>query len=169
MLATQRLVVARWESASGKHWVELYRDGAGYGYRAPGASGWLGAVAEAAALAELERRVGDFQPDTNKRPMRRVFGPASAPAAAPVADGALSAAEASAIEAAWCTAVGGFLADYPDTMRDTPREFAWRAFVDACKGKTAHPAFELEAPRHARLLLLCEHADFNRYASGGGQ
>lgn len=66
-------VVARWESRGRKHFVELYKDQYGYGYRAVGAGGFLGALADdQTAVATIERRVNDFQPDANKTPMRRV-------------------------------------------------------------------------------------------------
>jgi len=64
--------VARWESKSGKHWLEVYADQWGGAYfRAPGAGGSRGSVAEAIAWCELHS--GDFQPDANKTPMVRVF------------------------------------------------------------------------------------------------
>jgi len=67
----EKTLVARWESKSGKHYAELYRDDWGYCYKANGAGGNLGSVPEADAIASIERRVNDFQPDANKTPMRR--------------------------------------------------------------------------------------------------
>lgn len=85
-------ILARWESRSGKHWVEL-KQHAGvtianamdptsvggraftwYGYTSPGSSGSLAATTSAAAIAEMEQRVnrGDFLPDAAKTPMKRV-------------------------------------------------------------------------------------------------
>jgi hypothetical protein len=69
------IVVARWESRSGKHWVDLYAyPDSGHGYKAPGCGGFLGVMDEAAALAIMEQKVADgyFQPDANVTPMRRV-------------------------------------------------------------------------------------------------
>lgn len=67
-------LVARWESRSGKHWVELRRVDGGYEYTAPGCGGYLGDIPEPAAVSEVERRVADgyFQPDRNTTLMRRV-------------------------------------------------------------------------------------------------
>lgn len=68
-------VIARWESKSGKHWVELNSSDSGaVFYDAPGACGSLGIVGDSEAIAELQRRVdlGYFQPDANKTPMKKV-------------------------------------------------------------------------------------------------
>jgi hypothetical protein len=85
-------LLARWESRSGKHWVELTqhdsvtianamdptsvggREFTWYGYTSPGSSGSLAASTSAAAIAEMEQRVkrGDFLPDAAKTPMKRV-------------------------------------------------------------------------------------------------
>ena len=68
-------ILARWESKSGKHWVELTQgESGGVFYRAPQAIGSLGIVEDSKAIEELQRRVdlGYFQPDANKTPMRRV-------------------------------------------------------------------------------------------------
>lgn len=71
-------LIAAWESKGGKYRVELYRDAWGYRYKANGAGGNLGALAnDAAALAAIEQWLPDFQADANKTPMRRVStGPA---------------------------------------------------------------------------------------------
>ena len=86
------LVLARWESRSGKHWVELtqhdsvtianamdpssvgWRAFTWYGYTSPGNSGSLSVTTSAAAIAEMEQRVkrGDFLPDAAKTSMKRV-------------------------------------------------------------------------------------------------
>lgn len=70
----ERQVVARWESSSGRWTVELIKvKGLGFKYEADSAGGWLAANTVESAVAELERRIGDFQPDANRRPMRRVL------------------------------------------------------------------------------------------------
>ena len=68
-------LIARWESTSHKHWVNMFQDDYGYSYVAPGAGGGLSANTEHAAICEMETRVqfGYFQPDANKRPMKRVI------------------------------------------------------------------------------------------------
>ena len=73
MTNLEPVTVARWESRSGKHTVILTRDRWGYTYRAAGASGSYHAESDDAAIAHLEPRVDDFQPDANKTPMRLVF------------------------------------------------------------------------------------------------
>ena len=68
-------LVARWESGGGAHYVELWKQaGSGWCYRANGAGGYLGNdfTSDGAALEYFEPQVGRFQPDANKRPMRRV-------------------------------------------------------------------------------------------------
>jgi hypothetical protein len=68
-------VLARWESKSGKHWVELTQSESGAAfYNAPQAVGSLGMVKDIDAIAEMQKRVdlGYFQPDANKTPMKRV-------------------------------------------------------------------------------------------------
>jgi hypothetical protein len=69
------MVVARWESSGGKHWAELHDNGDGsFSYRGNGCGGFMGAMSQALAIAELERKVGDgyFLPDVAKTPMKRV-------------------------------------------------------------------------------------------------
>jgi len=68
-------VIARWQSRSGKHWVELKKDEYGYHYDAPGASGVLGNITEEEAIRQMEQRVPYMQPDKAKTPMRRVKNP----------------------------------------------------------------------------------------------
>jgi len=67
-----RTIVARFESRSGKHWVEVYQDKWGWGYQSPEAFGFFGPIGEAEAIAQIAARVDDFQPDSNKAPMGRV-------------------------------------------------------------------------------------------------
>jgi antirestriction protein len=70
-------VVARWESKSGKHWVELcqYDDG-GFGFRSPDSGGVMAGKTMEDALAELQKKIdaGYFQPDAAKTSMKRVEG-----------------------------------------------------------------------------------------------
>lgn len=67
-------VVARWESRSGKHYVNLTRDEYGYGYTTPNSSGYFGNITREAAEQQIERRVLPVaQPDTNKLPMVRIY------------------------------------------------------------------------------------------------
>jgi hypothetical protein len=69
------MIVARWESKSGKHWVELTRSEYGVSYSAPQACGTFAKDAtDAEAIADMAQRValGYFQPDANKTPMKRV-------------------------------------------------------------------------------------------------
>lgn len=69
------MLIARWESVSGKHWVELTRSESGsVFYDAPRATGSLAKVTDAEAIADMQARVdkGYFQPDANKTPMKRV-------------------------------------------------------------------------------------------------
>jgi hypothetical protein len=69
-------IVARWESRSGKHYVNLERfEDGGYGYSSPGAGGVLSAVTLDEAIAAIQRLVNlddYFQPAANKTPMRRM-------------------------------------------------------------------------------------------------
>ena len=76
--------IARWESRSGKHWVELFYNPAfkladgrtvvDAHYCAPGCGGSVVANTESEAIDALQSRVGAgyFQPDANKTPMHRV-------------------------------------------------------------------------------------------------
>jgi len=79
-----RTKIARWESRSGKYWVDLYfnptfklADGrvvADASYRGNGCGGSVSGATEAEAIAAMQRRIdhGGFQPDAAKTPMRRV-------------------------------------------------------------------------------------------------
>lgn len=67
--------IARWESKSGKHWVNLHSDKWGHHYESPGAFGSLGnKMTDEKALENMEFKIsmGGFQPDANKTPMKRV-------------------------------------------------------------------------------------------------
>jgi hypothetical protein len=74
--------IARWESKSGKHWVDLYTDGVGAWYKASDCGGSLGKIrmdttleaAQAELVSTFQKRVdsGYFQPDANITPMRRI-------------------------------------------------------------------------------------------------
>jgi hypothetical protein len=70
-------VIARWESRSGKWWVEIEPSSfGGFNYAAADRSlGYLGNIPEIAALREMQKRVDQrlFQPDANKTPMKRTF------------------------------------------------------------------------------------------------
>jgi hypothetical protein len=69
--------LARWESRGGSYYVELRTDPWGYSYKAAGkavrASGNFLAPTDEAAIAHMESRKDDYQPDANKTPMRRIF------------------------------------------------------------------------------------------------
>jgi hypothetical protein len=71
-----KTTVARWESKSGKHWVNLYRSDnpalKGYGFDSPDIHGWFGDIGEEQAIRELQRRLDTFQPSRNKTPMLRM-------------------------------------------------------------------------------------------------
>lgn len=72
----ERTTVARWESDSGKHWVELYSDKWGYGYNGVGCGGFLGkydTITRDQAIARIERDTvgGAAVYHPGKRPMRR--------------------------------------------------------------------------------------------------
>ena len=80
-------LVTRWESKSGKHWVELYQEEwqgrPSYHYRASDGMGNLGTDPD--QLQNFLGRIDTFQPDAAKTPMRVVTGavpeiPAGAPA-----------------------------------------------------------------------------------------
>jgi len=50
-----RSVVARWQSRGGKHWVEMYQDQYGFGYRADGGGGSFGNVVFQQAWEKVQR------------------------------------------------------------------------------------------------------------------
>ena len=68
--------IARWESSSGKDWVDLHDHGDGsYSYNAPSAGGHLGKLpSRDHAISQMQTKVdsGYFLPDKAKRPMKRV-------------------------------------------------------------------------------------------------
>ena len=67
--------IARWESRSGKHWIDLFQVELGYRYTSPSAGGLFNADSTEQAISKMQRRVdsGYFQPDANITPMRRVL------------------------------------------------------------------------------------------------
>jgi hypothetical protein len=77
-------LIARWESRSGKHWVDLYFNPAfkladgrivtDAHYRGVNCMGSVKGSTPDEAILEMENRVrvGYFQPDANKTPMKRV-------------------------------------------------------------------------------------------------
>ncbi len=69
------------------------------------------------------------------------------------------------LEQAWNAACSRFRDNFPETMRTTPAEFAWRKFVQDSAGKQDHPRYPVEAPTYAYGLLLVEHKAFNDYAT----
>lgn len=85
MAENKEYLLARWESASGKHWVELwynpefrYLDGTigiDVHYNAPQAGGSIAATSPSDAVQKMQERLdrGGFQPDANKKPMKRVY------------------------------------------------------------------------------------------------
>lgn len=73
LLGDKESVLAHWESRSGKHWLTLLKGPQGYRYEAQDSSrGWLRADDDLTAIAQMERRLSEFQPDKAKTPMRRV-------------------------------------------------------------------------------------------------
>ncbi len=70
----EREPVNRWESRSGKHWIELHRNKWGYSYRAPSMGGSLGDMSRLDALNYmLDRVIPSAQPDANKTDMKMVL------------------------------------------------------------------------------------------------
>jgi hypothetical protein len=67
--------LARWESRSGKHWVELHHDGVAAIYKADDCGGCIGVKTEAEAVATMQAKVdsGYFLPDSARTPMHRAF------------------------------------------------------------------------------------------------
>lgn len=70
------MVVARWESRGGKHWVEaeIDPDTEYGGYRSNSGGGTTGTVGRTAAIAAVKAKVdaGYFLPDAAKTPMREI-------------------------------------------------------------------------------------------------
>ena len=72
-----RILVARWESKSRKHFADLYQDAEEsqvYSYRGNGYGGCLGVLTRQEAVRIMQERVDSnyFQPDNAKTPMRKV-------------------------------------------------------------------------------------------------
>lgn len=68
------VVIARWESNSKKHWVELYKDEFGYGYASSAGGGNMGALpSDNEAIEIIKSRLDDFAPDAMKTPLKRVM------------------------------------------------------------------------------------------------
>lgn len=70
------MIIARWESRTGKHYVVLEKfETGGYSYRAPGAGGTFYAVNNDEAIEALEIKItaGYFLPDAHKSRMQRVI------------------------------------------------------------------------------------------------
>jgi hypothetical protein len=69
------MIVARWQSRGGAHWVELHAfDNGGFFYRGNGCGGNMTATLDqSAAVAQIQQRVdaGEFLPDAARVPMRR--------------------------------------------------------------------------------------------------
>ena len=69
----ERKLINRWESRTGKHWVELHQDRYGYNYTSETMGGCLGDVSRNEALAYmLDRVIPNVQPDRNKTAMKMV-------------------------------------------------------------------------------------------------
>ena len=70
-----KTLIARWESRRGAHWVDLYRtEGGGYCYSATNGGGTLGPFSsDDDAISYMGVRVDNFQPDSNRTSMARVF------------------------------------------------------------------------------------------------
>ena len=69
-------IVARWESKTGKHWVNATVSPEGYGgYHSPGAGGSTGTLGPEAVIEEVGRMVarGYFLPDSAKTPMHLAY------------------------------------------------------------------------------------------------
>jgi hypothetical protein len=68
----KKFTIARWESVSGKYWLELYHDSLGFSYRGVDCGGNFGHLPKAEAILRAETRAMFVQPDANKTPMKRV-------------------------------------------------------------------------------------------------
>ena len=68
------MILARWESPRGKHWVELHSVTGGFRYRGSDCGGFLAAKTPIEALRELQVKIdaGYFLPDIAKKPMQQV-------------------------------------------------------------------------------------------------
>jgi hypothetical protein len=75
-------IVARWESRSGKHFVELYEDSYGFWYKHGPTGrgiGSLGQISREQAIAEMEKRLEWLTPDNLKTGLKRTMNPSSNP------------------------------------------------------------------------------------------
>lgn len=69
-----KVILGRWESTRGKHWVELYKDSLGYTYQSNNGGGNMGSLPDdQTAIKQLEDKInsGYFLPDVAKNPMKR--------------------------------------------------------------------------------------------------
>lgn len=68
------MIIARWQSKSGKWWVHLYKNAHGYSYRGVDCGGFIGALEgeDTKAIAYIESRLDTFQPDNAKTKMKRM-------------------------------------------------------------------------------------------------
>jgi hypothetical protein len=64
--------IARWESKSGKHYVDLFYTGTDYHIQSVDSRAYFRATSDENAIEILSRRVNMYQPDANKTPMHRV-------------------------------------------------------------------------------------------------
>jgi len=70
------IILARWKSRGGKHYVELHKSAFGYSYNGNNCGGNLDAFAsDEAAVACIQELIdsGYFLPDSAKLPMKRVL------------------------------------------------------------------------------------------------
>lgn len=68
------MLVAKWESPRGRHWVELHQvASSGFRYRGSDCGGFLAATTQEGALTELQAKIdaGYFLPDIAKQPMKQ--------------------------------------------------------------------------------------------------
>jgi hypothetical protein len=68
----ESITLARWESRSGRDYLEARSGEFGPAYVARGASGFRPDLTDAGLVAWCEQHANDFQSDANKTPMRRV-------------------------------------------------------------------------------------------------
>ena len=76
-----RILIARWESRGGAHWVDLHKDSSGnFGYSTDGGGGHLGKMTQEEAMATMEGKLGYLTPDKLKTGLRRVGSVSGNPA-----------------------------------------------------------------------------------------
>lgn len=75
MTKTESILIAKWESRSGKYYAELFHDGESAFYCGDDCGGNLGLMSKESAITTLQARVdsGYFLPDAAKTPMKRTF------------------------------------------------------------------------------------------------